>query len=440
MKYANLLYSGRDMINMGDVLMPLSINHLYEKMGITSDEIVRINYRELSSYDGETVLLPIVSSIMGYPDGEHITCWSPAIIPVFLSLNIVSQTLSKEDIQYLKKFAPIGCRDHHTYSVMCKYDIPAYVNGCMTLTMRFREREKRKESDVLWVDVPDGLQEYIPLEYKEQKKEYSQIRTVIGKNDIEIENMIYEAYLEYIRDAKLVITSKLHCALPCIMAGIPVIFCGGEFDYRFSWLENHICYYSQKEYSKIDWHPNKNNSLFEISDKMLELAKARIFHSRYLFEYSYEMTNEIFPKSREYEICVLENMMRIIEQQIEKLYCSRKGIIRFAIWGMGQLTDMIYDRIMCSYSECVFVGMFDNKVDGKYHGIDIKKSDEIFSVPMDLIIVTPITIVGKEEEILKEKFCLHKIECVFMMDNIVELKESKSQSKKETDQSICVSG
>ena len=420
MKYANLLYTGRDVINMGDVLMPLSINHIYEKMGITPDEVVRINYRELSSYDGEVVLLPIVSAIMGYPDGKHITCWSPSIIPVFLSLNIVSQTLSKEDICYLKKYAPIGCRDHHTYSVMCKYDIPAYVNGCMTLTMRFQEREKRKESDVLWVDVPDRLKEHIPLEYKKQKKEYSQIRTIMGKNDTEIENMVYEAYLEYIRDAKLVITSRMHCAIPCIMAGVPVIFCGGEFDYRFSWLENHIRYYSQKEYGKINWYPEKNNSLFEISTKMLELAKARILHSRYLFEYAHEMTNEIFPQSRKYEIRVFENMMRIIEKQIERLCISRKDIIRFAIWGMGQLSDMIYDRIMCSHNECVFAGMFDNNVAGKYHSIAIKKSDEIFSTPMDLIIITPVTIAGKEKEILNEKFCSYEIQSVFMTDYGIE--------------------
>ncbi|WP_073095483.1 polysaccharide pyruvyl transferase family protein [Cyclobacterium lianum] len=38
----------------------------------------------------------------------------------------------------------------------------------------------------------------------------------------------------YKRYATLVVTSRLHCALPCIAMGIPVIFFGNPLDYRVS--------------------------------------------------------------------------------------------------------------------------------------------------------------------------------------------------------------
>lgn len=34
MRFGNLLYTGKSAINLGDVLMPLTVNHLYEKMGV----------------------------------------------------------------------------------------------------------------------------------------------------------------------------------------------------------------------------------------------------------------------------------------------------------------------------------------------------------------------------------------------------------------------
>jgi hypothetical protein len=48
-----------------------------------------------------------------------------------------------------------------------------------------------------------------------------------------------QALLEYYRDhAGLVITTRLHCALPCVAMGIPVVFFSDPFDYRVSVAES----------------------------------------------------------------------------------------------------------------------------------------------------------------------------------------------------------
>lgn len=384
--------------------------------------VIRINYNDLGSYYGEKVLLPIISAFVGYHDGKHITCFSPDIIPVFLSFNIIATSLNDEDVAYLKRYAPIGCRDWHTYNTMRKYDIPAYVNGCMTITMEFQEKEKRRGNDIVLVDVPEELEPYIPLEYRKEKKVFSQIRTV--KSIDGTEDWVYQCYLEYIRDAKLVITSRLHCAIPCIMAGIPVVFAGGAYDYRFSWLENYIKFYSEDEYDKIDWHPSVNRSLLPVKKEMERFAVERLIYTKRYIEYAFQMSNTVFKKSRDYQIRVFDNLIEAIEQKIQEMIFRGKDIIKFSIWGMSQLSDMIYEYMNARHKECIFAGMFDNKVEDVYKNIPIRKSDEIFHSKIDLIIVIPATIAGEEKEKYKEKLRRSNISYIFGTDcSIVKIIE-----------------
>jgi exopolysaccharide biosynthesis predicted pyruvyltransferase EpsI len=50
--------------------------------------------------------------------------------------------------------------------------------------------------------------------------------------------IIAQEYLDrYRKEAKLVITSRLHCALPCIAMGIPVIVMGDHRDKRLQLVE-----------------------------------------------------------------------------------------------------------------------------------------------------------------------------------------------------------
>lgn len=47
------------------------------------------------------------------------------------------------------------------------------------------------------------------------------------------EEEVYKVYKEYRRQATLIITSRVHVALPCMAMGIPVIFAKNEYSYRF---------------------------------------------------------------------------------------------------------------------------------------------------------------------------------------------------------------
>lgn len=414
MKWGNIIYTGRNTINIGDVLLLLTVNHIYELMGIKQHEIIRINYGELGKYDGEAVILPIVSAFMGYHDGRHITCYSDKIIPVFLSLNIYTTVLNEEDVEYLKKYGPIGCRDWQTYETMCKYNISAYLNGCLSITMKFREVNERKYQNILCVDVPSELESFIPLDYRNDIKHCSQILSMEGVQRDCVEQLVYKQYLSYLEDARLVITSRLHCAIPCMMAGIPVVFAGKEFVYRFSWMEKYIRFYSQDEYSSIDWtgESSVNHELYGIRDDMIRFVISRLLYSKSYWEYNLKMPT-VFCKLRNYKVYALEKIKEDIDNKVGDL--SHDGL-RIAIWGMGQISDIIYDYIVNKYETSVFIGMFDRKISGEYGGVKIQDPAKLYESECNLVIITPITIVGEEKEKIRKNFeSIHK-ENIFVTD------------------------
>ena len=66
MKYGILEYKNPNVINIGGGMQILSILNLYEHMGVKKEEIIRINYFDLQTYEGEEVVLPVSFPFYGY--------------------------------------------------------------------------------------------------------------------------------------------------------------------------------------------------------------------------------------------------------------------------------------------------------------------------------------------------------------------------------------
>ena len=162
MKYANIFIDGNrsSSVNIGDDLQLIAVESLYKKMGIDYADVVRIGLSQLSSYDGEYVILPVSFPLYGYRDGLNITMFSPKIIPVFLGLSVMGGNISEEEIIYLRRFEPIGCRDYYTVKWLREKNICAYLNGCLTATLP--KLYSGKGTDVYLVDVPQKYYSYIP--------------------------------------------------------------------------------------------------------------------------------------------------------------------------------------------------------------------------------------------------------------------------------------
>jgi len=218
--------------------------------------------------------------------------WPPSsdIKPLFVSFHIseksISNMTSKKSIEYLKKYEPIGCRDYHTRDLLIKNGVKAYFSGCMTLTLQ-RKMSKRSD-EILLVDLNlAGINlKDLPLDLLKKSKVLSHktfdmdtknmrvkklrgrtkrlinpiYRLIVGskRDNIKRFNLAKEYLKRYAR-AKLVITSRIHCALPCLAFGTPVIFVHKNLkDPRFEGLKDYLRCYTPEEFknkiNEIGWN------------------------------------------------------------------------------------------------------------------------------------------------------------------------------------------
>lgn len=114
--------------------------------------------------------------------------------------------------------------------------------------------------------IPENLKPYIEFISHEIKVDPTgeKVHTAI-RNEV-VTKQIYDRYRD---EATLVITSRLHCAAPCIAMEIPVIVIKNGFDDRFGWIDKFIHLYTPDEFDTIDWNPAPID---------IEQFKERVYH------------------------------------------------------------------------------------------------------------------------------------------------------------------
>jgi hypothetical protein len=170
--------------------------------------------------------------------GTKTMSWPPSatIKPILISMHVEPSVRdlfsSQESIDYLKKYGPVGARDQSTLEFFQQLGIDAYLSYCMTLTlqktlMAHRDGEKGKTCSVLIVDVDPQVVRYLPSEVSASACMAS-AKWVDEDGDGKTLNGLArytKAYelLKMYASADLVITSRLHTALPCASLGIPAV-------------------------------------------------------------------------------------------------------------------------------------------------------------------------------------------------------------------------
>lgn len=129
---------------------------------------------------------------------------------------------------YLKNYQPIGSRDASTFDVLQEKGIETYLSGCVTLTLSPREKKENVGNYICLVDVLDEVEEKIknmlPSDSEVQIKKtthWVDYKTAKISWDNRIKNV--EELLDIYQNARCVITKRLHCALPCLALGTPVL-------------------------------------------------------------------------------------------------------------------------------------------------------------------------------------------------------------------------
>lgn len=203
--------------------------------------------------------------------------------PLYIAFHIEKKGLvSPKAIKHYKKREPIGCRDLHTTNLLKKKGVDAYFSGCLTLTLK-NPFTNPKRDKIYIVDAHlsskvtypwgsnDLLQKLIPKHIRNQAEYIEhEIPKSIDKDDMYArQKYVQQNLLNKYAQARLVITSRLHCALPCVAYNTPaiVLFSGLHTDNRYGGLKDFVHGYSSIE-DDVDFdfeNPKPKLSLEELN-------------------------------------------------------------------------------------------------------------------------------------------------------------------------------
>lgn len=436
MRYANLYWqcteTGQNYrVNIGDNLQFMAIKYLYKKMGIV-DQVIELTVEEVKKYNGkEYLILPLNWSFFdpAWMDGDRISI-SPKIIPVFLAMTLGARHddcyFNEYNIAYLKRYEPIGCRDEVTRDILRQYGIASYVNGCLTSILPYTESIER--DTVFFADVPIRLKEYIPdtlyekCRFVTHQKYYSKETSInIIINDINAQ------YDEYRRKARLVVTSRLHAASPCMAMGIPVIFVKETIDERFSWLDKYLTLYDVdkvvKGEQKIEWNPAP--VLYEsMKEKIINHAIQRIQHVFEVNSAQCEISEWFEDRNKiayaDFRKTLFRNFINV-NKWIESKWDSNRNI-KYSIWGITNGADDFCNNISVNWPKAKLNNVIDAYKTGEFRGISISKFVDIQLENDEFLFVLAVGAVEEAKRLI-EKGCISENRCYFIGDEFLSGKK-----------------
>ncbi|MHC4216313.1 MAG: polysaccharide pyruvyl transferase family protein, partial [Planctomycetota bacterium] len=212
-----MTYDYKRHFNVGDYIQSLAAEQFLPKI----DRY--INREHLNEYSG-----PRTRLIMNGWFTHNPKSWppSPDIVPLFVSFHLSKKAaeavLNERGVAYLKKYE-VGARDPSTLELLKAKGINAFFSGCLTLTLG-NIFHHQPGTDIYFVDVLFKPQfigrrkriirklfgDDITRSAKWIKHTYPSSMYKTEESRFQLANDILSLY----QKAKLVVTSRLHCALP----------------------------------------------------------------------------------------------------------------------------------------------------------------------------------------------------------------------------------
>jgi hypothetical protein len=235
MQYGLITYDIKNHFNVGDYIQSLAARQFLPQV----DQYV--NREKLSEYSGPKIKLIMNGWFMHHPKN-----WPPSsdVIPLFISFHLTKRAaatiLDERRVSYLKKYR-VGARDTSTLNLLKAKGIDTFFSGCLTMTLG-NSYQHKPGTDIYFVDVLYKwyfigrrrrlLRKIFGDEIIKSAKfithNYSSQNYKTEKSRFQLANSILKRY----QNAKLVVTSRLHCALPCLAMGTPIIFVDGYISYK----------------------------------------------------------------------------------------------------------------------------------------------------------------------------------------------------------------
>lgn len=269
--------------NIGDYIQSVAQESFFDNINCYIE-------RELLNRVDEKEIVNIIMNGWFMWKPENFLPPTQALNPLFISFHLVptiaDRFFSDAVIEYLKRYEPIGARDYGTKELMEAHGIKSYFSGCLTLTLGLKYKSQKHSEKIYFVDPYYELALFNIKRLKSLKLYLLCIRYVfiikkirilankilggkklsltkrellfraisfyhiyskIFSNDViftgeyishEVlqadyptndSKMIYaRSLIKKYAEASLVITSRIHCALPCLGLETPVIYVDSE--------------------------------------------------------------------------------------------------------------------------------------------------------------------------------------------------------------------
>lgn len=233
MKYGLLIH--KPTTNIGDDIQSYAIERFLPHIDYL------MNREELNSFEskGHEPVATIMAAWWMWKKWN----WPPSndILPYFAGFHYSDNDKAKQagcpagydfltglGADYLNAYGPIGCRDYFTEKHLKENGVDAYFSGCITITLPQMPHRDHEREYVCLVDVTPAVE--------------AKVREDLVGTDIEVKVITHELdasvnkelpweersrnaeeLLTLYQNAKCVLTRRLHCALPCLAMGVPVL-------------------------------------------------------------------------------------------------------------------------------------------------------------------------------------------------------------------------
>lgn len=251
--YESDIYVKRDWINLGDYVQSTAAKQFFPAVNAF------IPRDHMNAYKGDPVKMIMNAWYMDLPENFPPSAEvNPLYVSIHINSTIAEKIFTPNSIAHFKKFEPIGCRDFYTRDMLRSKGIDAYYSGCMTLTLGETYKRDNITDDVYFIDVmydsmslPELIKQPLrfgkrilngrAFEFSHRKKVLTKYfdEELLSKAKFETQILPYisakdgfklaDDFLKRLANAKLVVTSRIHTALPCLAMGTPVIFVNGGF-------------------------------------------------------------------------------------------------------------------------------------------------------------------------------------------------------------------
>jgi len=229
MKYG--IYYFKNTHNIGDDIWAYAQSLFYPHIDYLIDNTTVYKFKSVDNEDVATIIGAFVE-----PRNYEYRFLPPLnIIPLFAGAYFRStmwELLQNEEIRaYLKAFEPIGVRSFTHVDNFSQLGIKSFYSGCITLTLPVFI--KKQQPIICLTDVPDFVADYIrnKVGNRFEIKRITHSLPELGEDiylrhrtlSIDDRFEIVKEHIQIYANAHCVITSRLHCAIPCLTQNTPVL-------------------------------------------------------------------------------------------------------------------------------------------------------------------------------------------------------------------------